>query len=85
MSLFPLVILQPFVNRKKKAHLCESEEFGTLSQKGVNDILIDKFGAKIRIGHEGKRGLIFNKETLNRLAPNYAKSEKIQIIKNAEC
>ncbi len=61
------------------------EEFGTPSQKGINDILKDKFGAEpIRIGNEVDRGLKFNKDTLSRLAPNYANSREIVITKHAD-
>ena len=63
----------------------ETEEFYTLSQKRVTDILVDKFGAeKMRTGHTRDRGLRFNQNTLSRLAPNYANSEEIVIIKNAD-
>ena len=63
----------------------ETEEFYTLSQKKINDILESKFCAKkIRIGHDGIRGMQFNQDVLNRLEPNYAKSEDIRIIENAD-
>jgi hypothetical protein len=68
-----------------KPMVYETEEFYKISQIKVSSILIDKFGAKkIRIGHEGNRGLKFNQETISRLESNYAKSEPIKIIKNAD-
>jgi hypothetical protein len=63
----------------------ETEEFYTLSQKKIIDILESKFCAKkIRVGHKGIRGLQFNQDVLKRLEPNYAKSENIRIIENAD-
>jgi hypothetical protein len=69
----------------KKPLSYETEEFYTLSQKRVTDILKDRFAAEpIKIGHARDRGLRFNQQTLNRLTPNYAKTEQIRIIKDAD-
>ena len=57
----------------------ETEEFYSISQKKVTDILVDKFGA-IR-GHDGsKRILVFDENTLDRLAPNYSNQDGIHIL-----
>lgn len=63
----------------------DTEEFYTISQKKITDILESKFGAKkTHTGTERKRGLKFNQDILNKLEPNYAKSEEIRIIEKRD-
>jgi hypothetical protein len=64
----------------------ETEEFYTVSQKRVTDILVDKFGA-IK-GHDSKTGknraLRFNQNILKRLEPNYSSAKPIEILKPSD-
>ncbi|MGC2428337.1 MAG: hypothetical protein WA421_14960, partial [Nitrososphaeraceae archaeon] len=69
----------------KKPLSYETEEYYTISQKKVNDILESKFGAKkTHIGHEWSRALQFDQDVLKRLEVNYSKTEQIRIINDAD-
>lgn len=70
---------------EKKPLSYETEEFYTVSQKKVTDILKDKFGAEpIKTGHARDRGLKFDQNILNRQTTNYAKTDDIRIIGDAD-
>ena len=57
------------------------EGYGSVSKQKISDICETKFGAKQHKDKENGRGLIFNKETLNKLTANYSIIDKIKIIK----
>jgi hypothetical protein len=54
---------------------------GSVSKQKITDICETKFGAKQHKDRINGRGLIFSKETLNKLTANYSIIEKIEIIK----
>ena len=57
----------------------DTEEFYIISKKKITRILVDRFGA-IEKSDGKNRYLIFNIETLNKLATNYSQFKKIKII-----
>lgn len=64
----------------------DTEEFYTLSQRKITEILVDKFGA-IK-GHDSQTGknraLRFNENILKRLEPNYSSIRPIEILKPSD-
>ena len=60
------------------------EGYGSVSKQKITDICETKFGAKKQRDKENGRGLIFNKDTLNKLIANYSIIDEIKIIKEEE-
>jgi hypothetical protein len=57
----------------------ESSEFGTISQKGIVEILIQVFGAKQSLNRQDKRKLIFDLDKLKRLGRIYELSIQVKV------
>src|SRR6478672_11413759 len=80
-DIWKIVCYLPGNEVSHKPHCYQTDEFGIVSKTMTTKICEDRFGA-VRIHNGGKRSLVFNKDTIQRLRSNYSKTQEIKVFSN---